>query len=492
MFETIFESLVTTMAPDRLLFLGLGVAVGLILGVIPGIGGLTGIALLLPLTFDMDKFSAIAMLVGLGAVGITSDTLTSILFAVPGTVGSQATILDGHPLARKGEAGRALGAAYASSLAGGIVGAILLAVLIPILKPVILLVGPPEVFMIGLLALTMVATLSGTQLVKGLIVACLGLLIGLIGQDPQLAVGRWTFDSLYLMDGINVIVVSLGLFGIPELIDMAIEGRAIADVPRGRIRGMAEGVRDFFRNWWLALRCSVLGVWVGILPGLGMVVVDWIAYGHARQTVKGASETFGTGDIRGVIAPESANNAKHGGGFVPTIALGIPGSSIMALYIAAFMIHGINPGTEMLTKHMDMIYTVVWSIALANVLASGVCLLLSNQLAKIALVRIHVLFPLVVVVVFLAAFMSTTQLGDLFALFSVSALGWIMKHARWPRPPLLLAFVLAPVLERQLFLSLQLFGASWLLRPSVIVIFLLTVASVGYGLRQEQRLRHAA
>jgi len=485
--EVIFDSLASMLVPERLLFLGLGVLAGLILGVIPGIGGLTGIALLLPFTFDMDSVSAISMLVGLGAVGVTSDTLTSVLFAVPGTVGSQATILDGHPLARKGEAGRALGAAYVSSLAGGLIGAFLLAILIPVLKPIILLIGAPEVFMMGMLALTMVAALSGTEIVKGLVVAGLGLLIGMVGQDPQLAVDRWTFDSLYLMDGVNVIVVSLGLFGIPELVDMAIQGRAIADVPTKAIRGLGQGMRDFVHNWWLSLRCSVLGVWVGMIPGLGMLVVDWIAYGHARQTEKGASETFGKGDIRGVIAPESANNAKHGGGFVPTIVLGIPGSTIMALYLSAFMIHGIKPGPEMLTKHMDMIYTVVWSIVLANVLASGICLMLSNQLAKIAQVRIHVLFSLVTVVIFLAAFMSTTHVGDLIALLSFAALGWFMKRARWPRPPFLLAFVLAPVLERQLFVSVQVYGASWLLHPGVIVIFLLTVCSVGYGMVQEQR-----
>jgi TctA family transporter len=483
------DGLNALMTVDRMMFLVIGVLIGMALGAIPGLGGVAGLAILLPFTFEMDRTAAIAMLVALTSVPTTTDTIPSVLFAVPGTVGAQATILDGHPMARKGEAGRAFGAAYLASMLGGVIGAVLLGLLIPVLKPVVLYFAAPELFALGIMGISMVAILSGNVPLKGVIGGGLGLLLSMIGTDKQEGFLRWTFDTIYLIDGLNIIVVSLGLFAIPELADMVIEGSKISSVPKAAMKGVGQGMRDVFTHWGLMLRCSFLGTWIGIIPGLGSAVVDWLAYGHARQTCKDAAITFGKGDVRGVIAPESANNAKQGGALVPTLAFGVPGSASMALLIGAFLIHGIQPGPEMLSKHLDVTYAIVWSTAIANILATAIALLFTNQLAKLSAVRIQVLAPLVMVVVFLAAFQASVSMADLVTLLVIGALGWIMKRSGWPRPPLLLGFVLGELIERYAVISVKAYGFGLITRPLVIAIVLITVITLIYSTWQERKAR---
>lgn len=484
--------------PERLGFLSLGVVIGLILGVIPGLGGLVGLSLLLPFTFNMDPYTALAFLMGLQAVVVTSDTIPAVLFGVPGTVGSAATILDGYPMARQGEAGRAFGAAFTASVIGGLFGAFLLAVSIPILRPVMLYIGSPELLSFCVFGLSLVAVLSGGTPLKGLTVACIGLMVATAGDDPQTGTLRWTFDSLYLWDGLPVVPLALGLFAIPELADMAIPRKSIAgDNKMDHGLQQLEGVRDVFKNWFLVLRCASIGSILGAVPGIGASVIDWIAYGHAARTERGAAETFGKGDVRGVIASESSNNAKEGGALVPTIAFGVPGTASMALILGAFLIHGLVPGPEMLTKRLDVTYTMVWSVALANILGAGICFTFANQLAKVALVRIGILAPVVIAITFVGAFQGSRQWGDIYALLIFGVVGWIMKRLRWPRPPLILGFVLGGLFERYMFISVERYGAEWLLRPLVMVMFIISLIGIllpiikGYKARaQSQKAAH--
>ncbi len=479
-----FENL---LVPTRLGYLFIGVLMGLALGAIPGLGGLVGLAILLPFTFDMDSFEAFAIMIGLISVTSTSDTIPSVLFGVPGTSASQATILDGHPMAKKGEAGRAFGGAYMASLLGGVFGSLILALSIPVLRPIVLAFGSPEFFMLGLLGISMVAVLSGTAPVKGLVAGALGLCVGMVGMDPQTGVLRWVFGQLYLWDGVPLVPVALGIFAIPEIVDLTIRGTRIADVPKERLKGVMSGIRDAFRNWFLVLRCGVVGVFVGAIPGLGASVVDWFAYGHAIQTEKGANETFGTGDVRGVLAPEAANNAKEGGALIPTIAFGVPGSASMALLLGAMTIQGLTPGSAMLTKDLAVTYTMIWSLAIANIFGTILCMLLTNTLAKIAMVRINLLTPLVVVIVILASFQATRHWGDLWSLLFFSLLGWFMKRFSWPRPPLILGLVLSGIIENYLFISISRYGATWMLRPIVMIVMVLIAASLYYGIRNARK-----
>ena len=218
-------------------------------------------------------------------------------------------------------------------------------------------------------------------------------------------------------------------------------------------------------------------------------MVDWLAYGHAKSTCKDAALTFGSGDVRGVIAPESANNAKQGGALVPTLAFGIPGSASMALLIGAFMIHGLQPGPSMLNEHLDLTYSIVWSTAIANIMATVIALCFTNQLAKISSVRINILAPLVTVVVFLAAYQATASIFDLVTVLLFGLLGWIMKRCGWPRPPLLLGFLLGGLIERYLFISVRAYGAAFLIRPLVLVVLAVTIATIYYSVKQEQKVR---
>lgn len=487
MVESLLIALSVTFSPYHLLLLIFGVCLGIILGAIPGLGGIVGLTIALPFVFEMSAQEAMVLLVGLVAVVTSSDSIPAVLFAVPGTAAAQATIMDGHPMARKGEAGRAFGAIYSASLLGGIFGALALALAIPIMRPLVLSVGSAELFMLGLLGISMVGVLSGRAPLQGLIAGMAGVLLSMVGMDPETGMLRWTFGALYLWDGLPLVPAVMGVFGIPEIIEMVIREKTIADVPRGAMKGVVAGIKDTARNWFLVLRCSLLGTWIGLIPGLGADVVDWFAYGHTVQSSR-PRDNFGKGDVRGVIGPESAANAKLGGSLIPTIAFGIPGSLQMIILLGAFMILGLRPGPEMLTDHLDVTFTIVWSLVLANVFATLILLPLTGQLAKLALVRIQVLAPVIISILFLASFLTTRDYGDLVTLIGFGLFAWIMKLAGWPRPPLVLGLVLGPIIGKYLFISTHVYdGFGWLTRPGVIFLFVAMVISVAYGLVREKR-----
>src|SRR5262249_46047 len=324
------SALTIVLDPARFAIICSGIGLGLIIGMLPGIGGLGGLALLIPFTHSMDAHTALAFLIGMWAVTATSDTIPAILFGVPGAVGSAATVLDGHPMAKRGEAGRAFGASFSSSIVGGLFGAILLAVAIPILGPVLLAIGTPQLFAVCrlcVLGLRLGASVSQGNVLKGLIVALFGVLLAAVGDEAQSGQLRWTFDTLfdtYLLDGVPIECIALGLFAVPELIDMAISRANTGSVQRleGLFREQMRGVRDVVQNWKLILNSSFIGVVLGSVPGMGATVIDWIAYGSAARMVKGASESFGKGDVRGLIAAESANCSREGGALIPTLAFG--------------------------------------------------------------------------------------------------------------------------------------------------------------------------
>src|SRR4051812_10051688 len=479
------------MDPARLVYLGAGCIMGLVLGIVPGIGGLAGTAMLLPFTFNMDPYSAFAMLLGLGATTATGDPIPAILFGVPGGAASAATVLDGFPMAKKGEAGRALSAAYMSSLMGGCFGALLMFLSIPILRPVMLFLGSPELLAFSVLGISMVAVLSGNAPLRGMAAGCLGIMIAMIGTDPQSGTLRWTFDSLYLWDGLPLTPLLLGVFALPELCDLLISRTAIAaDTSVGNIyKGQWQGMKDCFQNWWLILRCSWIGGGIGSIPGISASVVDWLAYGHALKTEKGASQTFGKGGVRGGIASESSNNAKEGGALVPTLASGVPGSATMAILLGAFLIHGLVPGPDMLHKNLDITYAMVWSIALANILGAGACYAFSPQFARLATLRYTLILPAVLSVVYIGAFEASRSWGDLVALLVFGMFGWLMKQFKWPRPPLVLGLVLGDSIERYMFISIERYGYSWLSRPVVAILLALAVIGLVRPLLSDVR-RH--
>jgi TctA family transporter len=486
----------------RLIFLFGGVCMGLSLGLLPGIGGVAGTALLLPFTYNMDAHAAFGMLLGLGSTTTTADPISAILFGAPGHAASAATTLDGYPMTRRGEAGRALGASYMSALIGGLFGAALMAVALPILRPVILYIGSPELLGVAVFGISMVAVLSGNAPLRGLTAACFGMMLAMIGTDPQSGTLRWTLDTLYLWDGMPLVPFTLGIFALPELCDLAISRMAVVGEGQTAVdtkTGMLLGVKDCLRHWFLILRCSWIGSAMGAIPGIGASVIDWISYGHALKTEKGAAQTFGKGDVRGVIAAESATNSREGGALVPTVAFGVPSSAGMAILLGAFLIHGLVPGPDMLTKHLDITYSMVWSIAIANILGSGLCFLFSGQLAKLATLRYTLIMPCVLSLIYIGAFEASRNWGDLYALMFFGMLGWAMKHFKWPRPPLVLGFILGGILERYMFISIERYGISWLIPQSwdfhmwhwiVLVMFAMAIMSLMGPLLQDIRAHH--
>src|SRR5580692_1696626 len=432
------------MEPHRLMFLFAGVCMGLTLGILPGIGGVAGTALLLPFTYGMDPTTAMGLLLGLGATTTTADPISAIVLGAPGHAASAATTLDGYPMTKRGEGGRALGAAYMSAMLGGLFGAVLLGVVLPVIRPLILFVGSPELLALAVFGISMVAVLSGNAPLRGLTCACFGMLLAMIGSNPENGTLRWTLGSLYLWDGLPLVPLTLGIFALPELCDLLISRTAVVSKDQlvGNRIGLLRGARDCFQHWFLVLRCSWIGSGMGAIPGIGAAVIDWISYGHALRSEKGASKTFGTGDVRGVIAAESATSSREGGALIPTIVFGVPASSGMAILLGAFLMHGLIPGPEMLTKNLDITYSMVWSIAIANLVGSGLCFAFSGQLAKLATLRYTLFMPVVLSLIYIGAFEASRNWGDVFSLICFGMLGWAMKHFKWPRPPLVLGFIL--------------------------------------------------
>ena len=487
--DAFFQALAVLLTPSHLIYLIGGVVLGLGVGILPGLGGIVGMTILLPVIYGMDIHNAFALLIGMVAVIPTSDTFPSVMMGIPGSSASQATIMDGYPLAKKGEAARALGAAFTASLIGGLYGALVLTLIIPIARPLVLAFGSPELFMLAVLGMSMVGVLSGNQPIKGIIGAGIGLMLGVMGDAPAIAEYRYTFGFDYLMDGVSLVIVGLGLFAFPEIIDLLIKGRPISEKAELG-RGWLDGLKDTLRHKWIVLRCATIGVIVGFIPGLGGSVVDWIAYGHVIQTSKDR-ERFGQGDIRGVIAPESANNAKEGGGLIPTFLFGIPGSGSMAVFLGGLLILGIQPGPTMLTENIDLVYTAIWSLALANIFGAGLSLLLAKPITKLTLVPFSLLAPFMILIITFAAYQASYSWGDLIALLLMGILGWFMKQFGWPRPAALIGFVLAGNLEQYLFISVQRYGFSWLTRPGVLVMAVIIVASLGASIAYQKKLKTA-
>ncbi len=481
---------------DPFVFMMVGIAIGFAVGILPGLGGATTLALMLPFIYKMDPVTAFAFLLGSHAVTATTGDITSVLFGVPGEGITAATIVDGHAMAKNGEAGRALGAALMSSLVGAIFGAFALALAIPIVQPLVLSIGAPEFLMLSILGITFLASLSGGNLAKGLTAGGFGLVLAMVGLDKITSVSRYTLEpllgsqnALFLWDGLSLVAVTVGLFAIPEIIELGVQRSSIARDAPNRLGGVMEGIRDTFRHWKLVLRCSAIGTYIGLIPGLGGGPAQWVAYAHAVQS--GSKARFGEGAVEGVLGPGAANNSKEGGSLVPTIAFGVPGSVGMAILLGAFIIQGIVPGPDLLNphKHLTLTFSFVWIIVLSNIITVGVSLLFLKQLARITFVKGTYLIPFLLLLIFLGGFAVKNSLGDMIVVLLFGALGWLMVRYDWQRPPLLLGLVLGGIADKNLFHTTRIYGADWITRPGVLIIGLLILLALLYPLWQRRRQR---
>ena len=461
-----------------------GVSIGTFTAVAPqGLGIPLVYAIMLPVVIKWEPVTGIALLIGASSVSAICAAYLPVLFGIPGGSGSQATVLDGYPMGKRGEARRALGASFMAGGMGALIGTFTLAAAIPAAKPLIYLMGSPELFVVVLWGLSMVAVLAGRRPLKGLIAAAFGLLLATIGQQEQSGIMRFVFDQPYLLDGISVSIIALALFGIPAALDLALMKLGVEQQPAPLTGKLFDGVKDTIREWWLVVRCSFIGVWVGIVPGIGSQVVDWLAYGHAAQSSKGGGATFGTGDVRGVIAPESANDAKDGGDLVTTLLLGFPQGVSTALFIVALLAWGYLPGPEMIKKNPEVIYSVVWIQGIAGITGTLIGFGLSNQLAKLAQVRYSVMVPIIFIFVLMGAFSVTRDPADLLAVVGFGIFGYLMRRFGYPRPALILGLVLGSLMERYLYRSMASYGFTWLSRPAVMVLLVLAATSFFFAVR---------
>ena len=480
MLATIADGLGLFLAPAPFLAILIAVPIGLIFGVLPGLSGLTALAILIPFVYGMDPFTGLAFLVAAHAVTTTSGAVPSILLGIPGTPPSAATVIDGYPLAQAGRGGYACGAALASSAVGGVIGCLVMMVLLPVLQPVILAFGSPETFVLIVIGLLFLASVGSDSLPKGLIAGVFGIFLSFIGYEAVSGVPRFWFGAEYLLDGLDLIPLALGLFAVPEIVALTRSGRPIAaETPPGSLgqREIWRGAAEVARHWRTTLQSSLIGVFVGIVPGVGGETAPFVSYGAAQKTVGAdARRRFGRGAVEGVIAPEATNNAKEGGALVPTLALGIPGGAGMAVLLGAFIVLGLQPGPDFMRQSMDIGIGLAFVLGFANLLAAAAMILAMPWLARVTAIPGHVLAPSLMVLVVLGAYASGSDPLDVVFALAFGIVGHVMKVLSFPRAALLLGFVLGASAERYLSLSLNFHGLGFVFRPIVLGLIAATLA----------------
>ena len=482
MFGTLNQLLTS---PYTMWMLILGTCIGIFFGAVPGLGGRLAIAVTIPFVFGKEMIPGAVFLLSMHAVTGTAGQISSIMFGVPGTGDDAATIVDGYPMAQKGEAGMALGASLMASGIGGILGAIVLALLIPVIEPIVLKFSPAEFFFLALLGITFVAFVSGAAIFKGIVVGFYGMMLAFVGMDPQTGIARYSDSFLFLWDGMDLITAVLALFAVPEMIHLGVKGGSISAISKDfadtSVRAQFKGMVATFRHSWLVFRSSMIGAFIGILPGLGGSAAAWICYGHAVQSCKNP-ETFGKGDIRGVIAPESATNSKEGGSLLPTLFFGVPGSSGMAILLGAFLILGIQPGPAMLTEHLDLVWILIWALVVSNVAAVVILLFITRWVAFLTFLRGGIMIPFVLVVVVFGVLLAKGQWENLILLGVLSVIGYGLLKYDWPRPPFAIGIVLGSIAEESLHKAWALWGWDFFVRPLSLVLMGMIGATIAYAI----------
>ena len=469
----------------------IGVLLGLVVAILPGFGGMVGLTLTIPFIYGMEPIAGIAVMTGLLSMVATADTFPAVLMGIAGSISGQATVVDGYSMAKKGDAARALAAAFTASVVGGLFGAVVLTGALQIAQPLILLFGTGEILLLGVLGITMVGVLTGKSILRATMAAALGLLVGCMGIAPASGTYRFDFGSFYLGSGLPIVIVVLALHAIPKVIELFEHDGVIAN-SKAVGKGLFQGMRDAFRHRWLVLRSAGIGTTIGILPGVSGSVVDWLAYGHAIQSAKDKSK-FGSGDVRGVIAPESANNAKEGGALVPTMLFGVPGSSSSAVFMGGLILLGLEPGPAMVMNSPDMIYLVIWGLAMANILGASLCIGLTRPLAVLTQVPFSALAPTLIFLLILASFQTTGSWGDICVLLALGLLGWVFQRYEVSRPAFIIGFVLSGLIESNLHATISFYGWSEFQRPIFLMLLACCLVSVALGIRRSRaRIREGA
>ena len=469
-------------------YLLVGSLFGLIVGVIPGLSGHFAMAMAIPFLYTMEPNAGVAFILGAHATVAQGGGITAILFSTPGTGQNAATMLDGPPMRRQGLGGQAVGAALLACFMGATFGAVALAILLPVLQEASLLFGPPEIVILSFLALTFVAVLGKEDMARSLVAALLGLMLAMVGLDNVTNQARFTFDSFALIDGLPLVPVILGLFAVSEMFDLFIRGGSLSDSSDGKAMSMRETQRQIFsgmkitlQKWWLVMRCSSIGTLMGLVPGLGSAPAAFVAYGHAKQTSKDKA-SFGKGNIEGVIGAEAANDAVEGGALASTIAFGIPGSSSMAILLGGLFILGMETGPRMMISHLDIVFVMIFTIVIGNLIGTIFGMFLVNPLTRATFLRSSILVPVLICIVFTGAYVVHNAWFEMVIALVFGILGYVMKELSYSRAAMLIGLVLGYAIEKNLYLALQLDGPRFYLDPIPLTLVVITVVFLAWNI----------
>lgn len=478
MLEGLLGGMENIIQPINLLILFAGILIGFIGGGIPGISGTMLVIILLPVSYMLEPIQAFLLLTSIYAVSIFSGSISAILFRTPGTPESVATVLDGYPMAQKGEGGKALGISIMSSATGGIVGTIFLIFLTPLLAAFALRFSSPEYFALALFGLTVVASLSGGNLTKGLIGVMFGLFIATVGIDSMTGTPRFTFGSGQLMSGIDFVPVLIGLFAISEVLRRVQQKMRINS--KEKVKTTLPGLPLMKRLSATISRSTLLGFFIGLLPGVGATTASMLSYSQAASLSK-TPEEFGKGAAEGVAAPESANNAAAMGAMVPLLSLGIPGSATTAILLGAFVLHGIQPGPLMFQTQGPLVYTIFIGLLLANIMIVFLARPFISMFSQILRMPYSVVGPLIILFCVAGTFAVRNSMFDVGVMLLFGVIGYFLENAKFPLAPIVLGLVLGPIAEDQFRRAMQMSGNDitiFFTRPISLVLIILTVISL--------------
>jgi putative tricarboxylic transport membrane protein len=447
--------------PGNLFYVFIGVFAGTIIGMVPGLGPISALALMIPITFSMNPASALILMSGVYYGAIFGGSTSSILLNAPGVAGTVATSFDGYPLAKQGKAGKALALAAWASFVGGTISVVALMLVAPLLATVAVSFGPPEYFALMALGLTAVVSLSDKSLVKGLMAAVFGIIVSIVGIDRQTGTQRYTFDSLHLLQGIDFLVVALGMFALAEVFVMLLKGRDEKGYVKQELGSLRLSRQEVKEVAGPVARSSVLGFFVGVLPGAGATVASFLAYITEKRIAKDG-HTFGQGNIKGVAAPEAANNAACSGSFVPLLTLGVPGSGSTAVLLGALLVMGVTPGPMMMTESPDIFWGVIASMYIGNLMLLVLNLPLIPYIARILLVPKPMLLALILLFCMIGVYGLKFSAFDLWLLLGFGLVGLMMRLNGFPVAPMILALILGDMMEENMRRALQISGGDWM------------------------------
>jgi putative tricarboxylic transport membrane protein len=451
-FSQVFTGFSVALQPINLLFCFLGTLIGTLVGVLPGLGPVAAMSLLLPATFHTTPEASIIMLAGIYYGSMYGGSTTSILMNIPGEAASIITCLDGHEMAKQGRAGAALGIAAFGSFIAATIGIIGLQLLSAPLVDFALKFGAPEYFSLMVLGMAILTFLASASMLRALMMAALGLILGCVGQDTISGSMRFTFGMPELLEGLGIVPVVMGLFGISEVL-LNLERTVKSDIFSGKVKGLFPTLKDWKRSKWPIIRGTIMGFFLGILPGGGGTIAAFTSYAIEKR-FSAHPEEFGKGAIEGVAGPESANNAAAQGAFIPLLSLGIPSNVVMAMLLGALIIHGITPGPLLLEQHPQLFWGVVVSMYVGNIMLLILNLPLIGIWVKILKIPYSILFPLILLLCFVGAFTINNSMTDVWLMLAFGILGYLMKKLSLEAAPLVLAFVLGPMMETALRQSL--------------------------------------